>query len=221
MRYTRIMSLAFFLLFQTTAALADTQHITVSDPFDALATNIDAYVTKPTAEINNDAQGAEGIMDALVDKSKLQSRDLTTDKNFYCIFHLLKWTDPDANGNQTVQAQNWYLYHGGRLTAGSATTIPRLFGAREAVFVYIHFNKDPNNNYKPLYKFDIEQRTPAYLGDLLGVLGLASSQGGNKAAAQPKDWFGVTTLKFQYRVADITATPKLTRNNSTVEDMGT
>jgi hypothetical protein len=220
MRYTRMISVVCFLLFQSAIALADTQHITVSSPFEALTATISPHVTEATAEINNDAQGAEDIMTTLIPTFGSLKRN----KNFHCIFHLVKWSNPDTNNRQTVQAENWYLYHRGKLTVG-ASTIPRLYGAREATFIYIHFNKVVTNVYTPLYKFEVEQRTPAYISNLLGVAGLAQGIGGGaglKAVnSPPETWYGVTTLKFQYRVADITATPKLTRGNTTVEDMGT
>ena len=222
MRYTRMISLVCFLLFQSAVALAGTQHITVSAPFTKLVLPLSPHVTEATAEINNDAQGAEGIMAVLIPTYTQPGKN----KNFYCIFHLLKWSNPDASNQQTVQADNWYVYHRGELTKGAASTIPRLYGAREASFIYIHFNKDQNfNEYDPLYKFEVQQRTPAYIGNLLGLANLANGiLGGatNKAAgAPPETWFGVAKLNFQYRVADITATPKLTRGNVTVEDMGT
>jgi hypothetical protein len=227
MRYLIMISLTCFLLFQSAVAFADTQHITVSSPFVKLNADISPHVTKGTAEINNDAQGAEGIMAKLIPKFKDGSKnELSKDKNFYCIFHLLKWSDV-ANHKQTVQAENWYLYHRGKLTVGSASTIPRLYGARNVTFLYIHFNKDPNDNeYTPLYRFEVEKKTPAYINDLLGLAGLANSilGGGNAKAAlaaPPEDWFGVANLTFDYKVADITATPKLTRlDQVTIEDMG-
>jgi hypothetical protein len=222
MRYTRMISLVCFLLFQSAVALAGTQHITVSAPFTKLLVPLSPHVTEATAEINNDAQGAEGIMAVLIPTYTQPEKN----KNFYCIFHLLKWSNPDANNQQTLQADNWYVYHRGKLTKGEASTIPRLYGAREASFIYIHFNKDPNfNEYDPLYKFEVQQRTPAYIGNLLGLANLANGiLGGaaNKAVGAPREtWYGVAKLDFQYRVADITATPKLTRGNVTVEDMGT
>jgi hypothetical protein len=212
------------LLFQSAVALAGTQHITVSGPFSKLMppANISPHVTEPTAEINNDAQGAEGIMAQLIPSFTNPEKN----KNFYCIFHLITWSKLDASNKQAVLADNWYLYHRGKLTKGEASTIPRLYGARQASFIYIHFNKDPDfNDYAPLYNFEVQQRTPAYIGNLLGVLNLATGISGGAAdksgGAPPETWFGVAKLNFQYRVADITATPKLTRGPATVEEMGT
>jgi hypothetical protein len=209
------------LLFQSAVALAGTQHITVSGPFTRLIVDVSPHVTQSTAEINNDAQGAEGIMAALIPTYTQPEKN----KNFYCIFHLVTWSNLDANNKQSVLADNWYLYHRGKLIKGEASTIPRLYGAREASFIYIHFNKDQSfNDYTPLYRFEVEQRTPAYIGNLLGLANLANGILGaavKSGLPATETWYGVAKLNFQYRVADITATPKLTRGPVTVEDMGT
>lgn len=51
-----------------------------------------------------------------MDLSKAQGGEKpadVTDKNFHCVIHVLRWSDPDATEKQTVVAQNWYVYNNG------------------------------------------------------------------------------------------------------------
>ena len=153
MKSTKLCLLATALVLFTSTVFAQTQHITVSAPFYKMTLTLsDEAVTpnisQPTAEINNGAQGAEAIMNSLI--TKVGGNNLTAlaleeeafkDKDFYCVFHILRWTDPVANVKQTVQAQRWYLYHQGTLTLGSPTQVPRLYGVGAVTFIYIHLNK--------------------------------------------------------------------------------
>jgi hypothetical protein len=93
-------------------------------------------------------------------------------------------------------------------------------------FLYIHLNKADANDYQPLYKFDVDKKTPAYIAHFLGLTGLfsADAQGSVKAlaivaAADPSNWWGVSTMTLQYKTSDITASAKLTRP-AAVEDVG-
>ena len=135
----------------------------------------------------------------------------------------MRWSNPDGGGKQTVQAQKWYLYNQGTLTLASATDIPRLYGVGTVTFLFIHLNRAyPANDYQPLYTFDVQKKTPAYISHFLGVTGLFSggSAGAGLAAAAPSNtWWGLTTMRWNYKVADITATAKLTRPTA-VEDLG-
>jgi hypothetical protein len=235
MKYAKLFaSLVFFF---PVTLIAQTQHITVSEPFNKMDSSVYAQVQPniipPTAEINNGAQGAEGIMKALKALiTKKDTKDLMTDdfnlelfenKDFYCIFHILRWANADDAGKQTIQAQRWYLYHEGKLTLGSSTTVPRLFGVGRVTFLFIHLNKASKNAYKPLYEFDVDKKMPAYIAHFLGLTGLFSSNASKEAMAKdeepPSNWWGVTTMMLQYKTSDITATAKLTRETA-VEDLG-
>src|SRR6267154_5876225 len=122
MKSTKLCLLATALVLFTSTVFAQTQHISVSAPFykmtPALSNEaVTPNISQPTAEINNGAQGAEGIMKTLITRvtNGVGVNNLTTDnafkqeafenKDFYCVFHILRWTNPDANGKQTVQAQ--------------------------------------------------------------------------------------------------------------------
>ena len=227
-----VLSISFTLL--SPSVIAQTQHISVSAPFvqmdQTLSVSVTAHISQPTAEISNGGQGAEEIMKLLIterDAASVTASQLPSlafkDKDFYCIFHILRWSNPDANGKQTVQAQKWYLYNKGTLTLGSATDIPRLYGVNTVTFLFIHLNREhPGNNYEPLYNFDVQKKTPAYISHFLGVTGLFSgnSAGASFVAAGPsKTWWGLTTMRWNYKVADVTATAKLTRPTA-VEDLG-
>lgn len=242
MKYVCMLFLAISFSFLTPSIIAQTQQISVSAPFDQmpedLSDQVTPHISQPTAEINNGGKGAEEIMKLLMSEVLEDSSISLTaanfdsktvdDKDFYCIFHILRWSNPDAKGKQTVQAQNWYLYNQGTLTLASATDIPRLFGVGTVTFLFIHLNKDsPGNDYEPLYKFDVQKKTPAYISHFLGVTGLFSGKKGRDAldgAIKAKEnlsdtWWGLTTLRLNYKVSDITATAKLTRPTA-VEDLG-
>ena len=222
--------------------LAQTQHITIKSPFDrmddSLYTSIKPLITEPTAEISNGAAGAEQLMQLLIERGQDSSTGQVTlfsaaapvklktldDKDFYCIFHILRWSNPDANNKQTVQAQKWYLYHRGTLTLATGDEVPRLFGVKAAVFIYIHLNTREVNKYDPNYEFEIKKRVPAYISHLESLAGLFSIDPGKSsvrltAANQSDNYFGVTTLSFDYKVADITATAKIARPTA-VEVLG-
>ena len=63
MKYVCILVLAISFTFLTPSVIAQTQHISVSGPFDrmsqTLSDQVTAHISQPTAEINNGGQGAE------------------------------------------------------------------------------------------------------------------------------------------------------------------
>ena len=234
MKYFYLSILGVLFTFNTATVLAQ-QPITISSPFyqmdQSLSDEITPNLSEPTAEINNSAQGAEAIMEklittvggALVDHNTFV-KEVVKDKDFYCIFHILRWSNP-AGGKQTVQAQKWYLYHLNTLTLATATEIPRLYGVKRVSFLFIHLNKDPGNDYQPYYNFAEQKRQPAYISQLLGLAGLfAAQQTGSSArvfvaGAPTRNWWGFTTMQLKYKIADITATTKITRPTA-VEELG-
>jgi hypothetical protein len=180
-----------------------------------------------TAEIINEDTGAEEIMKNLLSGSTEEQIDpaIFNKKNFHCIIHIIRWSAPAANtGTQVVQAENWYVYRKGHLTQATSDTIPRLYGVKEIVFLYIHLNKQPTNIYTPLYRFEIKQKTPAYIVHALGLFGLFQGQGAAKAITQPtpiNHWWAFRRFKIDYSTSDITVTPKMTRENvESAQDMG-
>jgi hypothetical protein len=234
--------LGSLFLIATTGVFAQTQHITVTAPFNQMDQDlfdqaIAPNIVQATAEIANDREGAERIMEALLTSEdsgegpkafayltslKKQAFD---NQNFYCIFHILRW-GPEAAGKQIVQAQKWYLYHQGKLTPGNATTIPRLYGAGTFTFLFIHLNK--RTDYQPLYEFDVEKKTPAYISHLLGLTGLFSTSSttsqllsiNETGAAMSPNWWGLKTSILQYKTSNISAKPRLTRADTEVVDLG-
>ena len=219
--------LAGLILLFATAAVAQTQHVSISQPLQALPTGdpaLDSHINKVTAEID-DAAGAEYIMKSLLVEPAPPNAHIDPktfkDKDFYCIIHVLRWSEPAAaNNSQTIQAQNWYLYNLQNLTLGNTKTIPRLFGTKRITLLYIHLNK--KTDYEPLYRVEITKKTPAYMSHLLGLAGLYNSLTGAAAAAVPPvDYWAAYTFTVQYKVSDISITPKITRKaTGAVEDAG-
>lgn len=224
MKNSRIFLLIGLIVLFAATTVAQTQHVSISQPLQALSDpSLDSHFNKITAEID-DAAGAEVIMKSLLRDSEhgdvAIDPKVFKDKEFYCIIHVLRWSEPAANHAQTVQAQNWYLYNLHNLTQGNGKTIPRLFGTKRITLLYIHLNK--KTDYDPLYRVEITKKTPAYLSHLLGLAGLYNSLTGAAAAADGTfDFWAAYTFTVQYKVSDISVTPKLTRKaTGAVEDAG-
>lgn len=230
MKNRKFFLLIGFIVLSATAAAAQTQRIAINEPLEGWpSAALDTYINKITAEIN-DAAGAEAIMGKLLHDQKRNSAiDPKTfnDKNFYCIIHVLRWSPLVAASNsQTIQAQNWYLYNQHKLSSGNAKTTPRLFGAKQITLLYIHLNK--HTNYDPLYRVEVTKKTPAYLSHLLGLAGLYNSITDAALAAlaavaplSTVDFWAAYTFDVQYKVSDISITPKVTRSaTGAIEDAG-
>jgi hypothetical protein len=86
-----------------------------------------------------------------------------TDKNFHCVIHVLRWSDPDAEKKQTVVAQNWYVFNNGHAkglrsdriwSQEDFTTADRIYGVKRIWMLYIHLNKSKDTkSYTAYYDF--------------------------------------------------------------------
>jgi hypothetical protein len=227
MKYVKVFLLLALFVMSVSAVGAQTQNISISQPLQPLPVDpgMDSHINKITAKID-DAAGAEVIMGNLLrdDHSNLASSLPASDqpfedKDFYCIIHILRWSAPAANGSQTIQAQNWYLYSHHNLTLGNPTTIPRLYGAKNITLLYLHLSKQ--TNYDPLYEVEITKKTPVYVSHFLGLAGLFSSLTGPAAAAVNNDYWAAYSFNVRYKVSDISVTPKVTREaTGAVEEAG-
>lgn len=222
MKNQQFLLLFVLILLSATAVAAQTQRLSISQPLQPWPGGpaLDSHLNKVTAEID-DAAGAEVIMSGLKDPANVLINPKTfDDKNFYCVIHVLRWSGPATNGSQTIQGQNWYLYNRHKLTVGSAKTTPRLFGAKRITLLYIHLNKQ--TDYQPLYRVEVTKKTPAYLSRLLGLANLYNSlTAGAVGLAPPIHFWAVYTFDVQYKVSDISITPKITRaDTGAVEDAG-
>ena len=229
MKYTKLCVVTSLLLF-TSTVFAQTQHLSVTRPLEQLPalTNLNPI----TATITGDAAGAESILTALPIRSATRTLLAAVgandspfeDKDFYCVIHILRWSDKAGDGSQTVQTQNWYLYNHHKLVLAKPGEMPRIFGAKNLTLLYLHLNKD--KDYQPLYELEVKKKTPAYISHLLGVAELFRSPAAaanlipRGLAAAPVDGWAADSMTLDYKVSDITITPKVTRPTGTIEEAG-
>jgi hypothetical protein len=213
--------IALFVVLLSTTVLAQTETIVVNKPLEPITAtswtnDVQPNIIEARAQIES-AAGARAIITSLLGGTSTRGAAATTaatasqidNKDFYCMIHVLRWADANP---QTVQAQNWYLYHNGELTHGSAENTLRIYGAKRITILYLHLNKESTNVYEPLYDIEVVKKTPAYLNRLLGLAGLFSSL--TRAAgftAAPKQFFATDTFDVKYRPSDITVTAKVQR----------
>ena len=127
------------------------------------------------------------------------------------IIHVVLWAAPAGTGGaatQTVQEQSWYVYTKGKLSMN-----PRLYGARDFYFIYLHLNVA--SNYRSKYQFAITKTTPLPLQNLNTLLsfittaGAAAGQGKTLKAEEqpPKESWGGREISSDCSTADIVITP--------------
>lgn len=145
-------------------------------------------------------------------------------KDFYCIIHVVKWTttvevaETTIEPYDTVGAQHWYIYRGGRGWEFSDFTGTRVWGERDNVyFLYVHLDHR-FGEYTPAYEIGVKAKTPANeqaLVDILKLLGAkvpgispAAAPGGKDFPDWPKgkSYWGFAKIQPQgsWRAADIT-----------------
>ncbi len=218
MRYVRFCFFVTLTVIFAATAAAQTQQLSITrplQPIGAVYANLDPYINKEVATINSNL-GAETILQTLpildAAGNPIADADMEKkfkDKDFYCIIHLVSLADPTgAPPTQTVRAQNWYLYHKGKLTRAASDNMPRLYGAKEVTLLYIHLNKQ--TTYRPLYEIEIVKKTPAYLQNLLGLAGLFNSGGAAAGFAAADETWAAETFPVEHRPSDITIEPKMT-----------
>jgi hypothetical protein len=132
-----------------------------------------------------------------------------TNKDFYCIINIVRWsvgdakpnaTPPDSSKKATVASSKWYVYNPGKgWSSQDFTSNYRLMGAKRAWLLYVHLNV-PAHGQHAFYKIDVTGKTPIVLQDLLGLANYA--YGG--AAGKPTIGWGGGFVDIGSVPSDIT-----------------
>lgn len=118
----RVWLIPILICLSIAAARAQDQVEIISDPPQVL--------TGPAP--NMDAFGPDAARSLIANTLKAD----TSDPNFYCIIHLLRWKDDQA----AIAADKWFVFRGGPnwTTAGMENT--RIFGSHNVAVLYVHLN---------------------------------------------------------------------------------
>lgn len=145
-------------------------------------------------------------------------------RDFYAIIHVLRWSDPKAPDNtQTVEAQNWYVYHvgswwntGGAWTQDKFTDAKRLYGAHHIYFLYVHLNRaSTSKRYKARYEFQITKKTAANVQDVFLLAQLLATPGPAPAAPPPpQNLWGGRRVEIGLVPSDIQIDPRYVTDTS-------
>lgn len=227
MRYVRFCFFVTLTVIFAATAAAQTQRLSITQPLQSIGavySRLDPHINEVAATVD-DRSGVETILRTLpilnAAGARVAAADMEKkfkDKDFYCIIHVVSLADPAGNPpatTQTVRAQNWYLYHKGKLTRADSDTMPRLYGAKEVTLLYLHLNK--KTPYEPLYEVDIVKKTPAYLQNLLGLAGLFNSGGVAAGSTAADETWAAYTFTVEHRPSDITIQPNMTIPAGVVE----
>lgn len=78
-----------------------------------------------------------------------QTENKDTIGGSYCIFHIIRWSEPDAKTNlQSVAQEHWYLYDPNDSSDQAYTENKRLMGIRDFYFFYIQINRAGGPTHK-------------------------------------------------------------------------
>ena len=149
------------------------------------------------------------------------------DKTFHCVIHVLRWSDEDNDGNQTVIAQNWYVYNKGDAkglrsdriwSQEDFTSADRIYGVKRIWLLYIHLNKSPQTKpYTAYYDFTFTKKTPANVANLLSLASIFASTDltdeDKKKAPGPNLWGG-SFVDTNYVPSDATVTANITTDTA-------
>src|SRR5882762_4695229 len=209
------------LLVSGSNALAQTQNeVVLSDPQNEPGTTIRDNVDVGSATIFNPAAAA-----ALLRATVCTGTCNPSAKDFYAIIHVVRWSDPKApNATQTVEAQNWYVYHvgswwytGGKWTQDKFTDSKRLYGTHYVYLLYVHLNKAATSKpYKARYEFQITKKTAANVQDVFLLAQLLINPGAGAAAAlPPANVWGGRRVEIGPVPSDIQVDPRYVTDTST------
>ena len=147
------------------------------------------------------------------------------DKNFHCVIHVLRWSELDTEGHQTVVAQNWYVFNNGKAkglrsdhvwSQEDFTTADRIYGVKRIWLLYIHLNKlkgtDP---YTAYYDFSFTKKTPANVANLLSLASIFATTGALDKSKQPgPNLWGGSFVDTNYVPSDATVTANITNDTA-------
>lgn len=192
-------------------------------------------IREPVAEIINPSNARKLIEAAFTAGAFMDSAnnpipqpDLDA-KDFHCVIHVLRWSDlsatpaPAGGPNQTVAAQNWYVYNKGnakglrsdRIWSQEDFTGDRIYGVKKIWLLYVHLNSAVG--YKAYYDFKFTKKTAANVNNLLGLAQIFSSFAGGGIAAAPASarvWGG-SFVETDYVPSDATITANVIPNPTT------
>lgn len=139
-------------------------------------------------------------------------------KDFYCVIHVLRWSEP-ASGKQTVQGQNWYVFHYYKKnwSLENFSSLKRIYGVKTVWFLYLHLNKQ--TEYEARYEISIKNKLPAYLSHLFALAQqfLPSAPAQEAETVQyTKNYWGAVSIPLGHVPCDMTFTPDIARIESNV-----
>jgi hypothetical protein len=219
--------LVFVLLFVCGTAAGESQRKVIQTKLENLPpsvnNNLARYIDEPHAAIF-DPDAARKLIKTLLNppdgspvklpSGTFRAPDLDTD---YFIIHVLRWADPSPTDKsekrvQTVQAQNWYVYHSGKWSQENFQTAKRLFGVKRIWLFFIHLNRPilPGSLYEARYEIEITKKMPANQANLFAVFQLFSTltKEAPKEVITPRAW-GVGEILCEYVPSDVAITPKI------------
>jgi len=150
--------------------------------------------------------------------------------DFFCIVHIMRWKDPagtpdnELNKTQTVDKQNWYVYHAGNAwRQEDFTDRQRLFGSKNVWLLFIHLNARKQFPYDIRYEFDLTDLTPAPLQHLLDLAALFAGSGKESTVEANPNWWGMYRIKVKHLPVEISATAETQKPDSSEDPktMGT
>jgi len=213
------------------ALLPQSQNKPIQSTPAGLPDDAEKLIRQPVAVIVN-TDDAENLIKLAIEKGPFKDQGgekpaAVSDKNFHCVIHVLRWSDPDTANKQTVVAQNWYVYNNGKAkglrsdhiwSQEDFTTADRIYGVKRIWLLYIHLNKSVQTpSYTAYYDFTFTKKTPANVANLLGLASIfasGTSLADLKASDRENLWGG-SFVDTNYVPSDATITANITTDPAT------
>ena len=225
----RVGLLSCSAIFWSAIALAQTPYSTLTTrPREFKDPELLKHVSVSAATIANPSDAGE-LLNATLKKELYPTQIVTTDEDFFALVHVVRWTSP-KNDEQEVQAQNWYVYHGGNdWTLPSFTSEKRLLGVKRAWILYIHLNvmkdrvqgcasTDGDCSYQPQYVVFVKQKLPANAANAVELIKLFRDLESDREPEVTNIWGG-GPIAIDKVPSDVTIQPNIF-NGKTAESMG-
>lgn len=130
----------------------------------------------------------------------------------YYIIHVLRWSDLDDEGKQTVDKQNWYVFRWtDRWTIEEFSNNKRLYGSRKLGLLSIQLNC-VYCSHAVEYRIDVKKKNPANVVNLFDAiqLGAAGQETARETAPKPANVFAfIPSVDLWYGTSDISVVGKL------------
>lgn len=191
-----------------------------ADPRAFPGDKVPPYLSVADGRIATPSDAAELINLTLKTLYPTEVRPAASD--FYCLIHVLRWTDP-KDSKQSVQSQNWYLYHAGQdWTLLAFNSAKRLFGVKRAWIVYVHLNVmqdrvesclNPSAAapclYRPRYEVFVKEKLPSNAANAVQLFTLFSNSVLEADRAPVTHVWGGGPVSIEATPSDVTIHPKL------------